>query len=92
MAEIIGWMEPALDGGRMLELCDVLDALEHFPGLGPFPGVDRVFEEAPYSYARIRAVALMRLSDPEFGDRRADECLWDGEERIRELGAEAQDD
>ena len=91
VAEIIGWMEPALDGGRMLELCDVLDALEHFPGLGPFPGVDRVFEEAPYSYARIRAVALMRLSDPEFGDRRADECLWDGEERIRELGAEAQD-
>jgi hypothetical protein len=92
VAEIAGWMEPALDAGRMLELCDVLDALEHFPALGPFPGVDRVFEEAPYSYARIRAVALMRLSDPGFGERRADECLWDGEERIRQLGAEAQED
>jgi hypothetical protein len=91
VAEIISWMEPALDAGRMLELCDVLDALERFPELGPFPGVDRVFEEAPYSYARIRAVALMRLSDPEFAERRADECLWDGEERIRQLGAEAQD-
>jgi hypothetical protein len=91
VAEIISWMEPALDAGRMLELCDVLDALERFPELGPFPGVDRVFEEAPYSYARIRAVALMRLSDPEFPERRADECLWDGEERIRQLGAEAQD-
>jgi hypothetical protein len=91
VAEIISWMEPALDAGRMLELCDVLDALERFPELGQFPGVDRVFEEAPYSYARIRAVALMRLSDPEFPERRADECLWDGEERIRQLGAEAQD-
>jgi hypothetical protein len=92
VAEVLGWMEPALDAGRMLELCDVLDALERFPDLGPFPGVDRVFEEAPYSFARIRAVALMRLSDPAFPERRADECLWDGEERIRQLGAEAQED
>jgi hypothetical protein len=53
--------------------------------------VDRVFEEAPYSFARIRAVALMRLSDPDFAELRADECLWDGEERIRELGADAQE-
>lgn len=90
VSEIVGWMEPALDAGRMLELCDILDALEHFSGLGPFPGVDRVFEEAPYSFARIRAVALMRLSDPDFAEHRADECLWDGEERIRELGADAQ--
>jgi hypothetical protein len=92
VAEIAGWVEPALDAGRMLELCDVLDALERFPAHGPYPGVDRVFEEVPYSYARIRAVALMRLSDPAFAERRADECLWDGEERIRQLGAEAQDD
>jgi hypothetical protein len=92
VAEVLGWMEPALDAGRMLELCDVLDALERFPELGPFPGVDRIFEEAPFSYARIRAVALMRASDPGFAARYADECLWDGEERIRQLGAEAQED
>ena len=90
--EIADWLAPALDGGRMLELCDVLDALEHFADLGPFDDVDRVFVEAPYSYARIRAVALMRLSDPGFAARRADECLWDGEERIRQLGAEAHDE
>jgi hypothetical protein len=80
--------EPAnLDSYRT---CSLLDILACLPDTGVIPEVERVFLEAAYSRARIRAARAMQVEDSEwFARTYAYECLWDCEEETRQVGCES---
>ena len=84
-------LAPALDAGDMYRLCNALDGLQNVSEHGPFPGVERVFREAPYAFARRHAAAVLAATDPAFPAGLAIECLWDSDDEIRAIGAGAAD-
>jgi hypothetical protein len=88
---LVSELTPALRQGEMHRLCSILEALVRFPEEGPFPAAEDVFVEVPYSYARIRAVRILRATDKSFRDRFSYECLWDCEGQIRDIAVEAVD-
>lgn len=66
--------------------CNMVDGLARVPGLGPYPELRTVFQEACYSYLRRRSVLAMVATDPGYPHVFAEECLWDCESAIREAG------
>jgi hypothetical protein len=87
-------MAAALADGdnQMYRLCDLIEAFKHLPSLGRIPELESVFAEFRYSYGRSLAAEALLAVDREFVVRtRAQECLWDCEDRTRALGCEAVD-
>lgn len=77
----------ALASDDMYRLRSVLTAFQRLPDLGPWPELEVAFEQAPYSWARLRAAeALARMPSHRFAERHAFECLWDCERDTREIG------
>ena len=72
--------------------CDMLEILARFPTCGPYPEATTVFEEAGYSRTRVYAAAVLAGSDrSHFAGGVAVDCLWDCEERVRQIGCERVD-
>lgn len=71
--------------------CDILEILAHFPECGPYPEAEVVFQAAGYSRTRVYAAEVFAASDESFARGLAVECLWDCEERVREIGCESVD-
>jgi len=61
----------------------LVEALGRLPSAGPFPELDEVYCLSAYSYARARVVESMALTDPDFPQKWAAECLWDCEATVR---------
>jgi hypothetical protein len=72
------------------EVCDLLQILTGFAGIGPLPEVERVFVETDWSYAREWAARAMASNAQDwFARGYAFECLWDADEDIRVIGCES---
>lgn len=71
--------------------CSMLEILARFPECGPYPEAEVVFQEAGYSRTRVYAADVLAASDESFSRGLAVECLWDCEERVREIGCEGVD-
>lgn len=78
------WTERQID-----RICDLIDALDRQPQLGPFPELHEIFEGIEYSYARWRAARVMAASDATFSTTLARECLWDSSEGVRDVAIES---
>lgn len=76
------------DAADYYTISNLVMALGRLPAAGPFPELDQVYLESAYSYARARAVDAMAVTDPEFSEKYALECLWDCEPSVRVHGAE----
>ncbi|MBU6172290.1 MAG: hypothetical protein KGQ60_00705 [Planctomycetes bacterium] len=84
-------MTPSLLANDMYQVCDIIEALRRFPGLG-ITELEEAFRGATYSWARALAAESLRISASDlFRESYAFECLWDSEERIWCIGCQAVD-
>jgi hypothetical protein len=75
------------DGESCYRLCSLLEAFTNLPGVGSIPELVDVFTRFRYSYGRARAAAAISVTSSDlFREKFAAECLWDCEERSRDLG------
>jgi hypothetical protein len=66
--------------------CSLLDIMARFADVGPNTEAERVFIEARYSFARMRAARALSINAPAyFAEHYAFECLYDCEAPTREL-------
>lgn len=75
------------DNAERYMQCGILEVLARFPDRGPYPEAETVFEEAGYAWTRWRAAEVLAASGRgHFSRGFAVECLWDCEERVRQVG------
>ena len=67
-------------------VCDLADALARGPR-GRSPELRRAFREMTDSFGRRFVAKALAELDSEFSSTLAVDCLWDAEERTREIGA-----
>ncbi len=75
------------DAEHCYRLCSLVGAFAHLSGVGPIQELADVFIQFRYSYGRAIVAKAMHVTAPDhFREHFAVECLWDCEERTRELG------
>lgn len=82
-------LERELDRGDYADgylICNVAKALEK-GRLGAALVLRRAFREMSYSYGRQFVADALAEVDPDFPATLAVDCLWDAEDRVREVGA-----
>jgi len=77
--------------GDMYFVCDLVAALARHPREGPYDELDEIFDAIPYSFGRRHVAGALAVTDPEFAETRAIECLWDCEPAVRTIGVEYAD-
>lgn len=69
--------------------CFSIEAFNRFPNLGVVPELIEIFHRFRFSLGRAYAVEAIEITSPEyFRDHLALECLWDCEDRTRDVAAE----